>query len=102
MTCRCSPGEVCLACQPLALSVRAYHDATWQAGHGSLHVYLEDGNCDESSLQFCLARAEEAGDRFGSMLARWLLEKTEAERQHLYEWAHHWDTRHYEKTPQVG
>lgn len=59
----------------------AYHacNPVW----GSLHIVLEDGNCDDSSVRFCLEEAEKRGDAEGAELARILLRMSRSQRGRL-------------------
>lgn len=41
---------------------------------GSLHIVLEDGNWNKSSLEFCLKQAEEEKDYIGVAICRSLLD----------------------------
>lgn len=48
---------------------------------GSLHIVLDDGNLEDSSVQFCIERAEERGDAPGAELGRMLLQMTLTQRR---------------------
>jgi hypothetical protein len=52
---------------------------------GSLHIALEDGNMEYDHVQFCLGYAQGNGEDDGELLARSLLNMTEAQRFALYE-----------------
>ena len=62
-------------------SFRAYlaQHPTW----GSLHIVLDDGNVEDSSVEFCLDFARECGDAEGERLARILLRMSKTQRLKL-------------------
>jgi hypothetical protein len=51
---------------------------------GSLHIYIEDGNCQRHDLVYCRQWAIDHGDAVGSELAADLLNLTKGQRHHLY------------------
>lgn len=61
---------------------KAYHgdNITW----GSLHIVLDDGNLETSSVSFCMEWAEKEGDREGKALAEALLTLSPTQRRKLY------------------
>lgn len=64
---------------PLA---KAYYHA--HPAGGNLHIVLDDGNIEDSSVQFCLDRAREEGDGPGVELAEMLLKMSKTQRKKLY------------------
>lgn len=58
-----------------------YHDRnpTW----GSLHVVLDDGNYDDSTVEFCIGYAQEVKDDVGEYLARTLLILSKTQRRKI-------------------
>lgn len=59
---------------------RAYLRKPGNSGWGSLHVVLEDDNVEDSSVEFCIAHAEERGDSEGAELGRILLRMSKTQR----------------------
>jgi len=53
---------------------------TW----GVLHIALDDGNLEDSHIQFCIEYAGEQGDAEGQALARILMDFTPAQRAKMY------------------
>jgi hypothetical protein len=62
--------------------VREYY-AEHMAG-GTLHIVLDDGNVDDSDVQFCLEYAQREGDEAGVRLAAILLRMSKTQRLKLY------------------
>jgi hypothetical protein len=62
---------------------RAYHakESAW----GWLHVVLDDGNVEDSSVEVCIECASEDGDQEALELGKILLQMSEAQRLKLYE-----------------
>lgn len=52
---------------------------------GSLHIVLDDGNTEDSNLDFCILYALEEGDYSAVVIGGFLLAMTEDEREELYE-----------------
>jgi hypothetical protein len=50
---------------------------------GSLHIVLEDGNYDDSSVLYCFERATRTGDTEGAALAEILLTMSRTQRSKL-------------------
>ena len=51
---------------------------------GSLHIFTDDGNCEDSHVAFCMRYAEEKGDYWGHVLAQAFLMLTTEERESFY------------------
>lgn len=64
--------------------VRAYYAKPNNGAGGSLHLVLDDGNTEDSSVAFCLKYAEDAGDMDGVALAAVLMQMSRTQRQKLY------------------
>lgn len=54
-------------------------------GWGSLHIVMDDGNLEDSNIQFCLDYALEEGDWDGVVLAYFLLKQSYEDREKLYD-----------------
>lgn len=63
--------------------VHAYYAKDGNSVGGNLHIVLEDGNVGDSSVEFCLAAAQEAGDEDGVTLAQILLRMSPTQRWKL-------------------
>jgi hypothetical protein len=50
---------------------------------GSLHIVLDDGNVEDSSVKFCIENAQERGDVEGKGLAEILLQMSKTQRAKL-------------------
>lgn len=61
----------------------AYHRRPGNGAWGSLHVVLDDGNVDDSSVELCREMAIEDGDHEGAALASILLRMTKTQRRKL-------------------
>jgi len=61
--------------------VQAYYQNN-PAG-GNLHIVLEDGNVNDSHVQFCLEQASRKGDNEGVDLAQLLMRMTKTQRLKL-------------------
>jgi hypothetical protein len=57
---------------------RAYHDK--HGAWGSLHIVLDDGNNEDSSVAYCVDSATERGDEEGTELARILMTMSRTQR----------------------
>lgn len=69
--------------QALAVA-RAYYASGNPLG-GNLHVVLDDGNIEDSHVEWCLERCLELNDKSGEELALLLLKMTPVQRQMVYE-----------------
>lgn len=49
---------------------RAFYALPGNGAGGSLHVVLDDGNREDSSVDFCIEYAEKAGDLAGAALGK--------------------------------
>lgn len=65
----------------VAADFRAYHAAN--LAWGSLHIVLDDGNVEDSSVEFCIKYAQENGDMEGERLAKILLTMSPTQRRKL-------------------
>lgn len=65
------------------LLFKSYHER--ELCWGSLHIVMDDGNLEDSNVQFCMNWARVENDADGFMIAVILSEKTIEERQKLYE-----------------
>lgn len=70
---------------------RRYFAKEGNAAGGSLHIVLEDGNIDDSSVQFCREWALERGDADGVALADLLLRMSKTQRKKIAS-SHLWPT----------
>ena len=52
---------------------------------GSLHIVTDDGNVEDSSVEFCREYAREHGDTAGVALAELLLQMTHTQRRKVYQ-----------------
>ena len=64
---------------------KAYYARPGNGVWGSLHIVLDDGNLEDSSVEFCLKYAEEKGDTEGAELARILLKLSISQRKKIRE-----------------
>lgn len=60
--------------------LQAYLDVPGNSCGGSLHIVVDDGNCDDSSVRFCIEYAEEHGDTEGAAIAREMLRMSKTQR----------------------
>ena len=63
--------------------VQAYRDKPGNAVGGSLHVVLDDGNIEDSSIQFCREYAAERGDVDGIALCDLLIQMSKTQRSKI-------------------
>lgn len=63
--------------------VDAYYALPGNGAGGSLHIVLDDGNCERGCVEYCRAYAEQAGDAAGVALADLLLKLTD---EQLAQW----------------
>ena len=70
---------------PLIAAAEAIYQLEGHGVGGCLHVYLEDGNCTDGVIDFCLNQANETGCAPCADLSRRLLAVTEEERRAVYE-----------------
>ena len=68
--------------------VHAYYALPGNGAGGNLHIVLDDGNVDDSSVRFCLTQARERGDEPGIILAEALLLMSRTQRTKLYRTPH--------------
>jgi len=61
-----------------------YYQMPDKGAGGYLHIVLDDGNVDFSSIQFCQNECEEHGDTFGRFLCDILLQFTKKELEEMY------------------
>lgn len=71
----------------------AYYAIPGNEVGGRLHIVLDDGNVDDSSVEFCRKAAMEVGDKEGERLAELLARMTTTQRQKVYCQVHEVDTR---------
>lgn len=64
--------------------VKAYYAKPDNGAGGNLHIVLDDGNVQDSSVRFCLSQAERAQDLDGIVLAQLLLKMSRTQRLKLY------------------
>jgi hypothetical protein len=57
---------------------------------GCLHITLEDGNLEDSSVQFCADYAQERGCFLCGVVATAMLQMTMTQRRELKHYAHTW------------
>lgn len=55
---------------PIKALVRWYEAQPGNGAGGSLHNVLDDGNIEDSNVDFCVGYAREKSDRHGELLAR--------------------------------
>lgn len=75
--------------------VWAYRDLPGNGVGGALHIVLDDGNIDDSSILFCKKYAEERGDVNGARLCKILLKMSKTQRAAL-------SHRFYNHDPEPG
>lgn len=64
--------------------VHGYRDYKWQNGvGGALHIVLDDGNIDDSSVRFCMGWAARENDLLGAYLSMILLQMSKTQRSKL-------------------
>lgn len=66
------------------LELVKYYYQTNCAG-GNLHVLLDDGNTEYSTLQFCLDTCEDQGDLLGALICEMLYSLPEKAIQEFYQ-----------------
>ena len=64
--------------------LRSYGERNWP-GWGNLHIAMEDGNLEDSHLDWCKKHATEEKDTEGAYLAEKILELTDEARGVLYD-----------------
>lgn len=76
-------GQPNLGMPAVLVAFRDYHQehCTW----GALHIVLDDGNTEDSSVDLCIGWAERAGDAEGVALARCLRRMSVAQRDRMGE-----------------
>ena len=52
---------------------------------GNLHIYLSDGNIDDSHIKFCLEWCIKSNDLLGEAICRLSLKMSRTQRKKLYE-----------------
>jgi hypothetical protein len=57
-------------CRRVRRMIQRYDDRVGNGAGGRLHIYIEDGNIEDSDLAFCEDRALVAGDYTAARLAR--------------------------------
>jgi hypothetical protein len=62
--------------------VREYYEE--HAAGGTLHIVLDDGNVDDSDVQFCIDYARRQGDNAGVFLGQILLRMSKTQRLKLH------------------
>jgi hypothetical protein len=67
----------------IAPLVRALYRSPRAAAGCCLHITLDDGNVEDSSVEYCIARAEEAGHAYCGALARALRSMSKTQRLKL-------------------
>lgn len=68
--------------------LREYYDG--RPGGGPLHITLDDGNVECSSIEFCREEAQKEGDSEGQAICDMLMELTFKEREAFY--ASNWES----------
>lgn len=63
--------------------VQAYYAMPGNSAGGSLHLVLDDGNVEDSSVAVCLRYAQEHDDEAGVELATLLLKMSKTQRKKL-------------------
>lgn len=64
----------------LAEVILCYYEKLGNLAGGYLHVVLDEGSTEDSSVRFCLGEAEKAKDHVGVAIAQMLLDLTEDKR----------------------
>lgn len=64
-------------------AISAYKATFGNGCGGSLHIVLDDGNVDNSDVEFCRQWAQERGDAAGESIARSLLAMSRTQRRKL-------------------
>lgn len=65
--------------------IHDYYAIPGNENGGNLHIALEDGNLEDSHIEFCWETASECHDHEGMKLADALLKMSFEEREELYE-----------------
>lgn len=63
--------------------IRAYKSVEENRCGGILHIVLDDGNVKDSDVDYCVARASEAGDKEGLKIANLLRAMSQTQRRKL-------------------
>lgn len=69
--------------EKLLADIRSYYH--YNAAGGSLHIVLDDGNIEDSSVRWCYEFAKKEKDLPAVRIAKQLLTLSVAERQELYD-----------------
>lgn len=64
--------------------VREYLSIAGNLAGGNLHIVLDDGNVDDASVRFCIARAEASQDVEGVELGKKLLAMSKTQRRKIH------------------
>lgn len=65
--------------------LKAYITKEGNSVGGSLHIVLDDGNIEDSNVEFCIKSASERGDAEGAELGFLLLTMSKTQRKKLSE-----------------
>lgn len=72
--------------------IHSYYSADGNGAGGTLHIVLDDGNIETSSIQWCVDNSiKESNDQEALVIANELLKLSYSARQKLYE--NGWKTR---------
>lgn len=63
--------------------LEAYLASPGNSVGGSLHIYTDDDNIDDSHIDYCIGHAESIGDADGVELGRLILQMTKTQRRKL-------------------
>lgn len=63
--------------------INGYYAKPGNSNGGALHVVLEDGNIRDSDIEFCIDKAEKAGDLDGISIGALLLQMSKTQRRKL-------------------
>jgi len=64
--------------------IEEYKDMEDNSTGGSLHIYTDDGNCEDDSIEFCIEYAKDGKDIFGVALGKLLLSLSVKQREKIY------------------
>ena len=66
--------------------IEFYYTLPDHGAGGTLHIVVDDGNCDDASVDFCVGFARKEGDSLGEFIALALMPLSEDERLQVTGW----------------
>lgn len=64
--------------------VNEYYNKEGNSCGGNLHIVLDDGNCDNGSIQYCLDRCITNNDQDGINICNLLMQMSKTQRLKVY------------------